>query len=385
MNINPENIKGKSKKGIIRRFVQSVTATDEEMEDKETRQGRTTDVKIFVADNKGLDLGKIEATIEKYHQDPSTSKHAKNFLEEHLVEETKIHQDISFVEISTPNYSRTDDFIFIEHNSYFWVITTERKKWTERTIEKLLKYLPEVERVYLSHQDLEEIVEDLPDAQVSGFTAKYHSPYRSRDATLQFHGAESGDLEDAKDTFQATVSRIEYDQKNSPSTAIQGAGTNDGQLSLESVRQGSQSKAVDTIHALTEEFERRDFENYEIENPPGYEFFEGGFNAGDYTSIELFEPDREPTKDTDGDITTELEEIILSKNRYQFGRWGDDSFFVFDKEHEEIFEIGIETPNIVIHARETTTAMSMRNFCQLVIDEFDSTYSIRKVNAEITP
>lgn len=383
MNIDPERLKNKSKKEIIRRFVQSVTATDEEMEEKETRQGRTTDVKIFVADNNGLELGSIESAIEEFERNPATSKHAKNFLEDHIIEETTVHNDVSFIEITTPNYNRTDDFIFIGNNSYLWVITTERKEWTEKTVEKLIKYLPQVERVYLSYEDLEEIVEGLPDAQVSGFTARYHSPYRPRDATLQFYGAEEGDLEDAKDTFQATVSRIEYDQKNSPATAIQGAGTNDGQLSLESVRQGSQPKAVETIQALTEEYERRDFENYEIENAPGYEFFEDGFHPGDFTSIELHNSDRELSVEDVEDMANELIDVVLSKNKYKFGRWGEDSFFVFDKEHEEVFEIGIEPPNIAVHARETTTAMSLRSFCQLVIDEFDSTYSIRKLNTEI--
>lgn len=385
MNLRPEDLESKTKRGIIRRFVQSVTATDEEIDEKETRQGPTTDLKVFVADNNGLDLGSIEETIEQFEQKPSTSKYAQNFLEEHIIEETHLHEDVSFIEITTPNYNRTDDFIFLRNGPYLWILTTERKEWTENTVEKLLKYLPHVERVYLSYQDLEEIVEGLPDAKVSGFTARYHSPYRARDATLRFHGAESGDLEDAKETFQATVSRIEYDQKNSPSTAIQGAGTNDGQLSLESVRQGSQAKAVDTIQALTEEFERRDFDNYEVENLPGYEFFESGMHPGDFTSIELYDPDRDLSNSLDEDLAHELSEIILSKNRYKFGRWEENSFFVFDKEHEEVFEIGLEPPNIVIHARETTTAMSLRSFCQSVIDEFDSTYSIRKLQADIAP
>jgi len=56
----------------------------------------------------------------------------------------------------------------------------------------------------------------LQDAYVSGFTAKYHAPYRKRDATLVFHGAEENDLDKAEEAFDATPSRIEWDQTNSP-------------------------------------------------------------------------------------------------------------------------------------------------------------------------
>lgn len=385
MTIEPDSLEGKSKKAIIRRFVKEVTATDEEIEEKETRQGPTTDIKIFVVDNKGLKLGEIERTIEEFQQDDTTSQHAKNFLSDHIIEEHHVEEDISLIEFTTPNYSRTDSFIFIDHGSYLWIITNERKKWTEKTIEKLLKYLPQIERVYLSYEDLEEIVGELHDADVSGFTARYHSPYRTRDATLMFHGAEPKDMERAKETFQATVSRIEYNQKNSPSTAIQGAGTNDGQLSLESVRQGSQDKAVETIHSLTEEYERRDFNNFEVELELGYQFFEHGFTTGDYTSIELFDPDRESDQNSIQMMAEELRDEVLSQNTYEYGEWGDDTFFVHDKEHKEVFEVGIEPPNIVVHARETTTALSLRAFCQVVIDEFDSTYSIKKTEAKVSP
>jgi hypothetical protein len=96
---------------------------------------------------------------------------------------------------------------------YLWTLTTARSDWRKKTIEKLLKYLPCVGRLYLSADDLERLTRDIDDSQISGFTAKYHAPNRQRNATLQFSGAEPGDLERAETAFDAKPTRIEFDQK----------------------------------------------------------------------------------------------------------------------------------------------------------------------------
>jgi hypothetical protein len=100
------------------------------------------------------------------------------------------------------------------------VFTTVRREWRQKTIENLLDYLPCVERLYLTADDLETLTREVRDSRISGFTAKYHAPNRERDAALIFSGAEEGDLETAEEAFDAKPTRIEFDQTNSPDTVI---------------------------------------------------------------------------------------------------------------------------------------------------------------------
>jgi hypothetical protein len=374
MEIDPTSLQGHDKEDIISVFIEHVVKTEEEVEEKETRGGKTTDLKLYLLDNQGFEFGTVETTVEHLTSD-DTDRNIKNWIADHVVDEQSIDDDLSFLQISTPDAGRTDDFLVVRSNGYFWILTTERKEWCRKTVEKLIQYLPGVERLYLSSDDLEDIVEGLQDAYVSGFTAKYHAPYRKRDATLVFHGAEENDLDKAEEAFDATPSRIEWDQTNSPAAAIQRANTNDGHLSVENVREGSEAKAVNTILGLTEDYQERDRANYEVEHKPTRTIFDDGSQAIDgHTAIELTDPDRDDAPN----LAEEFQEDVLSGLQYNAGMWGDDTFFVQDKEHEEVFEIALEPPNIILYARENTTALSFRSFCQEILDEFDSTYSLEK-------
>ena len=375
MEIDPTSLQGHDKEDIISVFIEHVVKTEEEVEEKETRGGKTTDLKLYLLDNQGFEFGTIETTVEHLATSDDTDRNTKNWIADHVVDEQSIDDDLSFLQISTPDAGRTDDFLVVRSNGYFWILTTERKEWCRKTVEKLIQYLPGVERLYLSSDDLEDIVEGLQDAYVSGFTAKYHAPYRKRDATLVFHGAEENDLDKGEEAFDATPSRIEWDQTNSPAAAIQGANTNDGHLSVENVREGSEAKAVNTILGLTEDYQERDRANYEVEHKPTRTIFDDGSQAIDgHTAIELTDPDRDDAPN----LAEELQEDVLSGLQYNAGMWGDDTFFVQDKEHEEVFELALEPPNIILYARENTTALSLRSFCQEILDEFDSTYSLEK-------
>lgn len=375
MDIDLNNLIDKDKEEIIRDLVEHVVKTDEEVEGKETRGGKTTDLKLYLLDNKGFEIGQLDPTIEFLSTSDTTDRNAKMFIADHVIDEKPVSDDISLVKISTPTANRTDDFVFIQNNGYLWILTTERKKWAKKTVENLIKYLPNVERLYLASDALEDIVEELDDAYVSGFTAKYHSPNRTRDATLVFHGAEEDDLDKAEEAFQAKPTRIEFDQTNSPAAAIQGSQANDGELSLESVKDGSEPKAVATLMGLSMEFQTRDQETYEVEYPSERTILDdGSFSVNGFTAIELTDPDR----DSAPNLAAELREGVFNSNQYEIGHWGEDTIFVHDSEHQEIFEVGLEPPNIILYACESTSALSLRSFCQDIIDEFDSTYSIKK-------
>ncbi|MDL0129907.1 hypothetical protein PNP59_03010 [Halobacterium salinarum] len=64
MEIDPTSLQGHDKEDIISAFVEHVVKTEEEAEEKETRGGKTTDLKLYLLDNQGFEFGTVDATIE---------------------------------------------------------------------------------------------------------------------------------------------------------------------------------------------------------------------------------------------------------------------------------------------------------------------------------
>ena len=74
----------------------------------------------------------------------------------------------------------------------------------------------------------------------------------------------------------------------------------------------------------------------------------------------------------------ELKENVLNSNQYRFGERERDTLRVHDTHHDEIFDLAVEGPDIIVYPRETATAMSLRDIVQEIF-EYDSTYSHEKV------
>lgn len=379
MNVNPSDLQGLETREVVLELVTEVTKSSEVLDEKDTRGAKTTDLKLYITDYTQDIQGQFATAGLDVVDNKNYKQTARNFFKDIVIKEEKISEDVTFLGVTYPRYDRTDEAIVIDRGDALWFLSTELKDWLEDTVEKVIKYLPQLERVYLSSEDLEEIMRSIADSEVAGFTAQYHSQHKNRDATLQFHGAEPGDLEKAEETFSATPTRIEFNQRNSPATAIQGSGSNDGFLKLESVRKDAAGKAADTLFNTSNQFVARDSEKFRVNADTSWKLFEPGFAVDEYTSIELYDPERDKAKNLD----KELEEQIFSKNRYRYGRWGEDTFFVYDKNHEEVFELGIESNELVLHARETTTGLSLRAFCRILLDGFDSTYSVRKKETRV--
>lgn len=380
MDLNINRLRNKNKREIVRHLVEYVVTTEDEFEDKETRSGSRTDLNIYLADNEDFEIGELEKWIHYLSTSDRPSGHNKQYVNAHTFYEETIGDDVSMVTISTPSKNREDEFVFIKNDGYLWILTTVHSDWRDKTIEPLLDYLPCIERLYLSSDDLENLADNLEDSRVSGFTAKYHTPHRERDATLQFSGAEDGDLEKAKDTFDATATRIDFDQTNSPATAVQGANTNDGRIALRSVVEGSQPRAVETLLGLSEEYQELDRRHFNVDHVPVMEGLRTGLSVKGFTAVELTNPDR----DTAEDLAGELEEFVLNSHQYDYGfRDGGRKIRVYDSDFKEFFDVALEPPEIVLYTRESTTALSLRSFVKRVYDELDSTYSIEKVENPI--
>lgn len=377
MDISPSDVEGKTTREVLHELIKYVVKSGEEMEAKATRSGDQTDLNIYLCDNQGYEIGELDEWVTHLAESDNITGHAGNYVANHTFSEEVADDDISLVTISTPAKNREDEFVFVTNDGYLWVLTTVHSDWREKTIENLLGYLPCIERLYLSSDDLEDLTERIRDSRISGFTAKYHAPNRQRDATLRFSGAEPGDLQRAEDTFDAKPTRIEFDQKNSPTTAIQGANTNEGRLTMRSVRRGSEGKAVETLIGLTDGYQRLDRRSFDVNLEPTLRPLENGFSVEGFTAVELTNPDREEA--TEEELTAELEAKVLNGNQYRYGiRDGGRKIRVFDKDHGETFDIALEPPNIILYARDTTTALSLRSFVREVYDDLDSTYSLSK-------
>lgn len=377
MKISPSAFEGQSTREVLSELVDYVVKTDDEMRGKSTRGGDQTDLNVYLCDNHGFEIGELDHWITRLVEDDSVTGYAESYVADHTVSETVADEDISVVTITTPAKNREDQFVFLTDDGLLWVLTTVHSDWRQKTIENLLKYLPCVERLYLSSEDLERLNDGIPDARVSGFTAKYHAPNRERDATLMFSGAEEDDLRRAEETFDATPTRIEFDQTNSPDTAIQGANNNDGRVTIQSVRDGSQQKAVETLLGVTEEYQTRDREKFEVTHTPEREPSSRRHAVTGFTAVELTDPDRSDV--SDDELLDELETAVLNGSRYVYAdRDLGRKLRVLDTEYDETFDLAPEAPDILLYARDTTTALSLRAFVKRVYEDLDSTYRLRK-------
>lgn len=377
MDTPPSAFEDKSTREVLHELVGTVVKSDDEMSDKSTRGGDQTDLNVYLCDNHGFEIGEIDHWVTRLATDDTITGHTESYVDEHTVSEVVADDHVSVVTITTPAKNREDEFVFVTNEGYLWVLTTVHSDWREKTIENFLNYLPCVERLYLSSEDLERLSDGIADSRVSGFTAKYHTPGRRRDATLQFSGAETDDLRKAEETFGAKPTRIEFDQTNSPTTAIQGANNNDGRLTIQSVRDGSQEKAVETLLGLTREYQSLDESSFEVHSSPRIDRAGSGYTLSGTTAVELVEPDRSDV--SDGELVAELTERVLNGSRYSYAeRDSGRKLRVFDGECDETFDIAPEAPDIVLYARETTTALSLRAFVKRVYEHLDSTYRLRK-------
>lgn len=375
MDLDPASLEGKTTREVLHELIEYVVKSEEEMDEKTTRSGDQTDLNIYICDNEGYEIGDLDQWVTHLAESDKVSGHAGNYVANHTFNEKVADDNISLVSITTPAKGREDEFVFVTNDGYLWVLTTIHSDWREKTIESFLKYLPCVERLYLSADNLEDLTERIRDSRISGFTAKYHAPNRERDATLTFSGAEPGDLQKAEETFDAKPTRIEFDQKNSPDTAIQGANTNKGRLTMRSVRDGSEPKAVETLLGLTEGYQELDRQSFSVELPPTHDNLENGFTVDGFTAVELTDPDRDDAED----LIAELKQNVLNGNQYRYGiRDGGRKVRVFDTEYNETFDVAVEGPNLILYARDATTALSLRSFVREVYDKLDSTYSLSK-------
>ncbi|MDZ7849423.1 MAG: hypothetical protein U5K70_00935 [Halodesulfurarchaeum sp.] len=389
MKFEPSAIKKEETEEIIDTLISHVTKSDEEIVQEAEKKRKSTELKVFIADNTGFELGTINSKLQELYSNGSPSDYVINFIDDHTFEEEILNGDVSYLEIQTPKYSRVDQFILLEKEDYLRVLTVERRYWTKRTIERLIRYLPGLDRIFLSSEDLEEtVLEEEDNTHLSGFTAKHKPYYSEKELSIQFHGGEESDLRKVESEFDARPTRVEFGQKNSPTDAVKGAVRQDGYYSIPTIRAGSEELGYQTIMSISDSLENHDRANFDIGHRPRQEF-EEGFSIEGYTRI-LLNEESEGRSDivTDGgreELIEKLEENILDyKQRYKYSVWDDGDFHVFDTETRVPFQVGVEGKDLVLFAKPATTSKALREFSRIVLEEFNSTYSFEKESQQLS-
>jgi len=381
MDLDSHDLKGEKTQKIVSELIDHVVKSDEEIAvERESKRPQTTELKVFVAETQEFELGTLNREIETLSQLDGATQHAIDFIDEHNFTEESLNEEVSFVEITTPNYKRTDQFIFVSEEQYLKVITAERREWTKKTVEKLIQYLPCLNRLFLSSEDLRDIVDTLPGTTIVGFTAKYHAYHTEKNATIQFHGGTKKDLERVQEEFGAKPTRLEFEQSNSPEAVLHSSVDREGYFKYTSVLQGYEQHGRETLEQIFEEIENHDRQHFGIEFVPQKKPRGDGFSLEGFTTLRLLEENGNSQRE----LITELQEDILDrKRRYEYSEWDSGNFLVFDKETNEPFEIGIENQDIVLHAKEATSSGTFRDFCHIILDEFNSTYRMEKSSAKV--
>lgn len=399
MELDPQELQGAETSEIIQRLVARVTKTEEELqEEKEEQKQKTTDLKLFIARKEGFELGAIEQRLNEIAQDSSTHQYTKDFISDHGFTETKLNEETSFLEIRTPSYNREDHSILIEGDEFVRVLTTERRYWTKKTIERVIDYLPGLSRLYLSADDIRGIVtglNEITETRISGFTSKYRSYDDERRISIQFHGGDEEDIQDVKEEFNAKPTRVEFKQKNSPTDAVTGALTRDARINIPGIRAGSEELGEETLGSVASRFEEIDKEHYDIPNAPEMSSTEGGIEIDGFTTLRLsdveelsskampdggeqtnFDSESEDDDDERSFVTGLKEQILDKKQRYEFTEWSEEDYLILDKDRHESFQLGIERQDLILNARPGTTPITLKEFCRIILEEFKSTYSI---------
>lgn len=399
MEPDPQELKDAETSEIIQWLVSRVTKSEEELrEEKEEKKQKTTDLKLFLARKEGFELGTIEHRLAALAEDSSTHQYTQDFISDHGFTETKLNEETSLLEIRTPSYNREDHSILVEGEEYIRILTTERRYWTKKTIERVIDYLPGLSRLYLSADDIRDIVtglNDITETRISGFTSKYQSYDDDRRISIQFHGGDENDIQDVKEEFNAKPTRVEFKQKNSPTDAVTGALTRNARINIPGVRAGSEELGEETLGSVARQFEEMDKEHYDIPNTPETTSAEGGLEIEGFTTLRLSDtgehkkqalpdggeqtdltPESENGNEERAFVTGLKEQILDKKQRYEFTEWDEEDYLVLDKQRHETFQLGIEYQDLIVNARPGTTPITLKEFCRIILEEFKSTYSI---------
>ncbi|MEZ3162312.1 hypothetical protein ABNG03_10130 [Halorubrum sp. RMP-47] len=416
MPLSEEDLGEADTEDILEDFVEYVTKTDEEIvEEGRKNKKKSTELKLYLASNNGFHPESLTGSIEELLSSEDLNEAPKSFFQEHSFSTTSVDSKSTWLEITPIKYDTTHEFLLIDDGEYLRILTVVKKGVAEDTIEKLIKYIPELNRIFLSSEDLRDIVEVNDKRDLSGFTAKYEPFFKDEYISVQVHGGSDDTLDQVQDEFAARPKRVVFSQRNSPVEAVKGTVNQDGYASIPRVREGSGDVGVDAIENIFEACEQKDKENFEVEHrperlTPGDHGFltqlsldesaddtqtDGGASEiildADQGSVldgmtictleELNEDEEYPSES--GIAESLREDVLEYKQPYRYSVIGDNHFLVYDGNRGQSFEVVVTGQDLKIYSRNNTTKDGLRDFCEIIDEEFNSSYDFDKTSEKV--
>lgn len=416
---------------LIKQLVAHVTKTNDDLaQEVITGKKSTAELKLFIAKNDGFSTDDLKSVINKILRDDNTNDNPREFFESHHFSTNKLNHETYHLVIDTPKYERSDDFLIIESNGYLKALSVIRRKWTKKTVEKLIQYIDSLERLFITSDDLENLVEVDQNRDLTGFTAKYRPFYKDERVSVQVHGGTDEHLNNVESEFSARPKRIEFDQGpdsnskqatirqdggeyDTSTDAVKAAVRQDGYASVPQVRAGSKDVGVKMVENVISKYEEINEKRFEVNHrperiKPGERHFISQLSLEDVDSGNSSEqsdgglPEELRTLDQgsviegvtiwhfedqlpgdnypdDRGIADHLEaEIFDYKDRYSYAEIQECNYLIYDRVCGESFEIIISDKKIRVYAKSNTTSSSFREFYNILDEDFNSTYSFEK-------
>lgn len=414
MPLDERDLKETSTEDIIEDFVGYVTKSDEEIEEEgRENKKKSTELKLYLASNNGFCPENLSGAIEDLLSSEDLNEAPKDFFQNHSFSATPVDDESTWLEITPTKYDTTHEFLLVNDEDYLKILTVVKKGIAEDTIEKLIQYIPELNRIFLSSEDLRDIVDEYGKRDLSGFTAKYEPFFKDEYISVQVHGGSGATLDQVQDDFDARPKRVVFSQKNSPAEAVKGTVNQDGYASIPRVREGSGDVGVDTIENIFEVCEQKDKENFEVEHRPER------LTPGDHGFLTQLSLD-DSTGETDGGVSEILrdadqgsvldgmtictleelnedeeypsesgiaeslkEEVLEYKQPYRYSTIGENHFLVYDGDRGQSFEVVVSDKDLKIYSRNNTTKDGLRDFCEIIDEEFNSSYDFNKISKKV--
>ncbi|WP_154021069.1 hypothetical protein [Haloarcula sp. CBA1127] len=411
MLFSDQDVESESTEKVLEKFVDFVTKTDEEIaEEGREKKKQSTELKLYTAASNGFEIGQLHNTIQELVASDSLNQAPQQFFEKHTFSIEPVNDEASLLVITTPKYSRDDEFLLIEGDDYLKAVTVVRKTIAEDTIERLIQYIPSLDRIFLSSENLQEIVKEYKKRDLSGFTAKYEPFFKDEYISVQVHGGSDDHLRKVEEDFDARPKRVVFSQRNSPAEAVKGTVSQHGYASIPRVREGSGDVGIETIENIIETTQQKDQENFAVPHrperlTPGDRYFltqltldesgdenetDGGIPEAlrdadqgsvlDGLTICVFREElRDEDYPDDDAVAQSLKEDILEyKQRYRYSLIGNNQYLVYDGDRGQSFEVIVSEKDLKVYTRGNTTQEGLRDFYQIIDDEFNSSYSIDK-------
>lgn len=360
---------------IMDHLVKSEREREETIEVAERDEEMSTHLKIiFLKDDSKIltPLNLFDRLLEM----SAFSRWIQNFISKwaFIAYETA-DEDLYVLEATERAYNRSAKFFIILEDEFWLLHTLEDHRTLRQTVNRIVRYIPELNMLWFPPPDLESIINDIfTESGFSGFTAKYRPVLRDKNVTIRIFGGDRDDLLLARKDFQAEPTKIWFRSKGSPITVAAGS-VSPGRLDIKSVLSGYREQVLAIIESVKDDFFKRESQNFGLID--GYERRVFTDEEGNVISqapsafsavvLTVDEAMRQKKDISAKELIERLKATFLdNENRYVGYEWGHGNLEIMDLITGEPFQVVFENWQFIIYPKEETHAATAREACKQI-------------------